>query len=369
MRLADGAYLGFRRGPDTWHARYRDRSGIQLYKALDGVRGDDYEGARRAAKVWFEQVGSSAGRSVGRVCVRAALETYLADLKRHGRPDAAREALWRFKLAVYRDPIADLDLESASRDDFEQWRERLRPGRQPRSVNRHVRAVIAGLNRAIELGHVGNAGAWRLKPLADDVEDEGDTAVFLTPSQRKAIIAAADPYAAAFLRGLELTAARPKELAAARAGDFDGRVLKLAQRKGRPPKLRVRYVVLGQDGVAFLRQQAADKAPNAFLFTEDGEQPWRRHIWARELRAAVAGANEKARGKSRIPAGAGAYSFRHARISELLQVHGIDPLTVAQQTGTSLAMIEKAYVRFIRAGLHQNLEPMAEAYSFMTSKG
>ena len=361
MKLAEGAYLGFRRGPDTWHARFRDRSGSQLYKALDGIRGDDYEGAKRAAEAWFEQLGSSAIRSVKRASVRAALETYLADLKRHGRPDSAKEALWRFKLAVYEDPIADLELESATRDDFEEWRERLSPGRQPRSVNRHVRAVVAGLNRAIELGHVGNAGAWRLKPLADDVEDEGDTAIFVAPDQRRAIIAAADPYAAAFLRGLELTGARPKELAAARVGDFDGKVLKLAHRKGRPPKLRVRYVVLGQDGVAFFRQQACDKLPTTFLFTEDGEQPWRRHVWAREVRAAVAAVNEKAHGKSRIPSGVGAYSFRHARISELFQIYGVDPLTVAQQTGTSIAMIEKAYMRFIPAALQQKLEAVKEA--------
>jgi hypothetical protein len=115
MKLAEGAYLGFRRGPDTWHVRFKDRSGIQLYKALDSFRGDDYEGAKRAAEAWFEQLGSSAIRSVKRASVREALETYLADLKRHGRPDAAREALWRFKLAVYKEPIADLELESATR--------------------------------------------------------------------------------------------------------------------------------------------------------------------------------------------------------------------------------------------------------------
>lgn len=34
-------------------------------------------------------------------------------------------------------------------------------------------------------------------------------------------------------------------------------------------------------------------------------------------------------------------SFRQARISELLQIHGVDPLTVAAQCGTSLAMAEK----------------------------
>ena len=31
MKLAEGAYLGFRRGAETWHARYRDRDDEQHY--------------------------------------------------------------------------------------------------------------------------------------------------------------------------------------------------------------------------------------------------------------------------------------------------------------------------------------------------
>jgi integrase len=363
MKLAEGAYLGFRRGADTWHARYRDRSGIQLYKALDGIRGDDYEGAKRAAEAWFEQLGSTAIRSLKRTTILVALEAYLADLKRHGRADTARDALWRFKLAVYQDPIADLALESATRDDFLEWRDRLNTGRQARSVNRHVRAVVAGLNRALELGHVGNASAWHLKPLQDEVEEEGETAVLLSAEHRKALTAAATAPAAAFLRGLELTGARPKELAAATVSDFSGETLKLAHRKGRPPKVRVRYVVISDEGRKFFEEQATDKLPDAPLFTEDGEQPWRRHIWAREVRAAIGKVNEKARGKARIPAGASAYSFRHARISELLQLYGIDPLTVAVQTGTSLAMIERAYLRFIPSALREKLARISELKS------
>jgi integrase len=362
QKLSRGAYLGFRRGPDTWTARYRGRDGVQQYTALDGIGPNDFELAKRRAEEWFAQLGSSAVRSVKRATVRAALEAYLADLRRHGRHDAATEALWRFKLAVYRkDPIADLELETATRDDFLEWRDRLVPGRKPRSVNRHVRAVVAGLNRAVELGYVGTAGAWHLKPLADDVEDEGETAVFLSAEHRKELIAAAGPAAAAFLRGLELTGARPKELAEAIVGDFDGETVKLSSRKGRPPKLRMRRVVLSPEGVRFFATQAADKLPRAPLFTEDGEQPWRRHMWARQIRAAVAKVNEKARGKTRIPTGATAYSFRHARISELLQLHGIDPLTVAAQTGTSLAMIEKAYLRFIPSAMRDKLAAVQES--------
>lgn len=353
QRLSEGAALGFRRGPDTWVARYRGRDGKQQYKSLGEAL--EFDEAKRRAETWLAQLAGSAVRSVKRSTVRAALEAYLADLRRHGRTETAKEAEGRFQTVIYEDPIADLALESVTRDDFLEWRDRLVDGRQARTVNRNVRAVAAALNRAIELGHVGNPAAWKLRSLSDNVEESGETAVFLDEAQRKALIAAASPETALFLRGLELTGARPRELAAATVADLEGSTLRLAHRKGKPPKLRVRYAVLSSDGVEFFRRQAADKLPGAPLFTEDGEQTWRRHIWSRKIRAAIAAHNEEARGKSRIPSKASAYSFRHARISELLQVHGVDPLTVAAQTGTSLLMIEKAYLRFIPSALQEKL--------------
>jgi hypothetical protein len=42
-------------------------------------------------------------------------------------------------------------------------------------------------------------------------------------------------------------------------------------------------------------------------------------------------------------------------------VYGVDPLTVAQQTGTSIAMIEKAYMRLIPAALQGKLAAVREA--------
>lgn len=359
LTLAKGCALGFRRGPDTWIARFTKKDGSKVYQALKGVT--DYHEAKKAAEEWLSHFSGSAMRSPKRDTVRAALEAYLADLKRHGRPEAAREAEGRFKLTVYKDPIAELRLEDATQDDFLEWRDRLMAGRQPRSVNRQVRAVVAGLNRARQLGHVGNPEAWSLKPLADDVEDDGETAVFLTPEQRRAIIQAAPQPLAEFLQALEYTGARPKEIAAVKAGDFDGAQLRVAHRKGRPPKLRVRFVVLGPEGVAFFTRQAKNKLPQAHLFTEDGETPWRRHQWCRQIKAAIAAANKHLKGKARIPVGASAYSFRHARISELLQIHGVDPLTVAQQCGTSLAMIEKAYLRFIPSAMREKLAQVREA--------
>jgi integrase len=359
QRLGAGAYLGFRRGPDTWLARFRGRDEKQQYSSLgDGL---DFDDAKRRAEAWLSQCASSSVRTVKRDTVTAALETYLADLRRHDRVDAAKKAEGGFKTALsfdskaqgYKDPLAELQLEEVTLDDFLEWRDRLRPGRLPRSVNRLVRAVSAGLNRAHRLGHIGNPAAWRLEQLPDD--NESETAVFLAPAQRKALIAAASASAAAFLRGLELSGARPKELASAIVGDFDGERLKLSHRKGRTPKLRSRYVVLDQEGVAHFKRQVKDKLPSALLFTVDGQKPWRRHLWAQAVRAAIAAHNKTARGAERIPSEASAYSLRHARISELLQIYGVDPLTVAAQTGTSLRMIERTYFKFIRSAMLEKL--------------
>jgi hypothetical protein len=51
LRLDEGAYLGFRRGPDTWIARCRDGTGEQNYNALKvpaHVR-DEFVEAKRTA--------------------------------------------------------------------------------------------------------------------------------------------------------------------------------------------------------------------------------------------------------------------------------------------------------------------------------
>jgi len=360
MRLSRGQYLGFRRGADTWLVRLRDRAGKQHHHALQNVI--EYDEAKKAAEHWLKQVGSAPVRATTKGTVREALETYLTWLREQGRESTAKVALPKFKKLIWGDPIATIALHDLNRDDVREWRERIRPGRLARSVNRIVRDVQAGLNRAVAEGYVGDPRAWKLDPLADDTEDGGETAVLLSPTQRKAIIDKASPAAAAFLRGLELTGARPSELAAATVADLDEThaTLRLSHRKGRPAKLRVRSVILSAEGLRFFTAQAKSKTPKAPLFLDAERRRWERHEWAAEIRAAAAAVNARARGSKRIPPGASAYSFRHARISELLQVHGVDPLTVAMQTGTSIRMIEKAYFRFIAPALREKLAAVDE---------
>jgi integrase len=359
QQLDKGAHLGFRRGPDTWIAKFRGRDGKRHYAQLGEAL--EYTKAKEKAEDWLSRLSGSPVRSVKRDTVIAALLAYVADLRRHGRHAAANKAEGQFKTVLdfnstqerYTDELADLELESATKDDFLDWRAGIEAGRLPRTVNRYVRAVQAGLSRAHELGHLGNPAVWRMQSLADD--DESETAVFLTPLQRKGLTNAAKPEAAAFLQGLEISGGRPGELAAATAADFDGKRLKLSHRKGRPPKLRSRSVVLDEEGIKFFTLQAQGKPPTARLFTTIKGNPWRRDEWAEAVRTAITAHNKVVKGEAAIPMEASAYSFRHARISELLQVYGVDPITVAAQTGTSVRMIERTYFKFIESAMLQRL--------------
>jgi hypothetical protein len=376
LRLTKGVALGFRRGPDTWVVRLtaRDQKHSKTYHALDDLN-LDFDAAKKKAEMWIEQTTHTAVRKVKRGTVRAALEAYLADLIKHNRAAAAKDAEWRFKKYVYSDPLAELSLERAAREDLEEWRERHRPGRLDRTINRQVRSVVAGLNRALELGHVGSPLAWKVKKLSDDTEDTNETAVFLSSGERKALLGATDPSTADLLRGIDQTGARPHELAGAIVSDFDGTVVRLAHRKGRPPKLRVRYVLLGPAGVDFFARLVDGKPRTALIFkperlasdntwdpAEGDERRWTSHLWGRRVRAAIDRHNESAKeGEVKIPEDASAYSLRHARISELLQVHGIDPITVASQTGTSVAMLEKTYFKFIPSAMRAKLAAIKDS--------
>jgi len=370
QRLDKGRYLGFRRSKvyarSTWIARLRGRDGKQNYSALPAVHVDDYDEAKKAAEKWLKQMGAAPSRRKARGTVREALEYYLQLLRKKGRDNTARTIERKFKKLVWDDPLAAIPthkLDSAG-DDVEEWRDRIKDGRQPRSVDRIYRDLKAGLNLARKKGFVIEPNAYNLEPLADDLDGEpGEAAVFLDPHHRKALIDKALPAAAEFMRGLELTGARPGELAAAIVSDLDKRhgTLQLKHRKGRPPKLKTRSVVLSGDGLAFFKKQAKSKLPGARLFLDPDGRPWVRKKWAEEMRAAAAIVNARAKGKNRIPVGATAYSFRHARISELLQVGGVDPLTVALQTGTSVKMIEKYYHKLIPSAIKEKLEQIEKA--------
>ena len=87
QRSGWGAFVGFRRRPDTWPARFRTRDAKQSHKFLGGHL--EFDEAKRQAETWLAQLAGCEVRSVKRSTVHEALEAPLADLRRHGRPDTA----------------------------------------------------------------------------------------------------------------------------------------------------------------------------------------------------------------------------------------------------------------------------------------
>jgi len=361
MQIARGSFLGFRAGAGTWIVRHRDHNGRQKYHTLGPI--DDFAEAKRRAERWIAQVANGPYRASSRGTLRDALASYIRHLRAIGRRATAWDAGKRFRLTVgRRSPLGRMRLEDVRREDFELWRRGLRRGRQPRSVNRQVRAVTAALNFAVsKRGHVGNREAWQLEQLLDDAEDSA--AVFLTAEQRAHLIAHSPKPLAALLTGYSHTGARPSELALATVSDFDpiSSALTLRHRKGRGSKLRLRAVMLSDDACTFFRAHSRDKLPKAPLISGPDGEHWRAVDWSVAIRSAATDANKSAvKLFQRIPLHVSAYSFRHSRISELLQLYGVDPLTVAQQCGTSMLMIEKYYFKFISSVMREKLNAIAK---------
>ena len=360
MQIGRGAYLGFRAGAGTWIVRHRDRNGRQQYRSLGEV--DEFTEAKERADQWLAQIANGAHRAPSPGTVRDALASYVRNLRSVGRRATAWDVGQRFRVTVGRNSaFGRMWLEDVRREDVDEWRDGLRWGRLPRSVNRQVRAVVAALNFAVsKRGHIGTREASELAHLIDDGEET--VAVFLTSEQRAHLIAHSSKPLAALLTGYSHTGARPSELAEATVADFDAaaRAMTLRHRKGRGAKLRSRAVMLSDEGVTFFRAQARGKLPKAPLISAADGGHWRAGDWSVAIRAAAHAANASSRTPAhRIPARVSAYSFRHSRISELLQVYGIDPLTVAQQCGTSMLMIEKYYFKFISNAMREKLNAIA----------
>lgn len=343
--LSAGCYLGFRPstrrdGLGTWLARYNDTdTGKKPNKSLGDFGrlspSARFGAAKKEAEEWFRHL--SVGGSEDDVTVREACEAYAK-----ANPDAAK----RFPRYVYNDPIARVKLQKLREHHVREWRARLeslpalvtrskrgekvtRP-RSPATVNRDMVAFRAALNAALRRGEVATALAWQkaLQP----VEAKGRRNLYLDRDQRRALLRELPADAAAFCRGLCFLPLRPGALAALCAGDFDARRNDLAIERDKAGGGR-RLLVEGETA-AMLREQMKSKLPGAPLFARADGRAWSKDDWKKPIKAAVDAAG--------LPAEATAYTLRHSVITDLVQ-GGLDLLTVAQLSGTSVAMIEKHY--------------------------
>jgi len=111
-------------------------------------------------------------------------------------------------------------------------------------------------------------------------------------------------------------------------------------RLGKDKSGQDRKITLPPATAEFFAKNCKDKLPGAPLFARADGTAWNKDAWKKPVRAAVVAAE--------LPVSASAYALRHSTITDLVALHKLDTLTVAQLSGTSLAMIEKHYGHLLR---------------------
>lgn len=347
-----GLYVGFRKleHGGTWIARFRNDEGRQVYQSLGAATAEnDYEAAKREARRWMRTV--EAGVQTDRLLTVADVcRDYVDAMKAEGRERSSVDAHKTFTRIVYNDPIGKVRADKLTQRHLEAWRARMEAGEMSgrkkgipsrATFNRNLTALKAALNRAVsrrEIPH-DRAVEWNaIKPYRDA---DGRREVYLDREQRRALLEAAGGDLRDLLTCIALTGCRPGDPAAMLRKDWDGRTGTATFRT----KTGERKVPVSPAARALFDRLAKGKLPDAHLFTNEGE-PWTSQAWAYQVNAAVA--------KAELPAGTVAYTLRHCWITDAI-VGGMDPVTVARLTGTSLEMISKTYGHLVEGAARDKL--------------
>lgn len=332
----------------NWLARYRNEEGKQQYKALgDFSRFPDHERfdrAKAAAEEWFTHLGM--GGSTESFTVKKVCERYVQHLRDEGREKAADDTDARFKRWVYSDAkFSGTDLGKLRESQVKDWRRALkrtavRVGRgenasererSDSALNRDMTSLRAAMNLALNDRLVTSSLAWdrALTPVKNVGKRRND---YLDRKQRRALLTKSLGALAVFLRGLCLVPIRPGALAALQVNDFDPKLRTLII--GKDKQGQDRRISLPESTAAFFVEQRKGKLPTAPLLADDRGGHWNKDSWKKPMKEAVRAA--------KLPITVTAYTLRHSVITDLIHA-GLDALTVAQLSGTSIAMIEKHY--------------------------
>ena len=353
-RLRQGVYLGYRRSKKidggTWFARFYDadtnrnkRKRLGDYGTLTGH--DVFKQAKTDAEAWAAIVESGGELARDMVTVKDACLAYLEE-----KPNSIAEGV--FRRHVYDDPIAKVKLDKLRRHHLRSWRKRLEKApallsrtkegekrwkeRAKSTVNRDMVPLRAALGRVLTPGTPNTDAAWQeaLKPFkgADKRRE-----LYLDKGERKSLIDTACEEVRPFLKALCLLPLRPGALASLTARDFEKRTRTITIGKDKDDNPR--QISLPTPIAEFFAAQVKGKLPTAPIFARRSGDAWNKDSWKHPIKAAVREAN--------LPVEASAYTLRHSVITDLIRVR-LPILTVAQLSGTSVAMIEKHYGHLVR---------------------
>lgn len=355
VRLSSGCALGFRKmtsaSTGSWIARYRSAETEKREKRSLGEFDNmppslRFDAAKKAAEVWFSHLGKGGTNET--VTVGLACKRYVQHVRTHRGDQPANDLEMRFKRWVYDDrTLTDVDLTKLTKIRVESWRKamattpvkvnrdkRVVPvtrARSASSVNRDISALRAALNYAHDDGAVTTDMAWRVA-LRPSKNADGRRNAYIDIQQRRLLIDSAPRDLAEFLSGLSSVPLRPGALAALKVSSFETRLSVLTI--GKDKAGQDRRIKLPPTTAAMFLGFCQGRSSTEPIFRRQDGQVWNKDAWKKPMKPAVMAAG--------LPADVTAYTLRHSVITDLV-TGGLDLLTVAQLSGTSVAMIERHY--------------------------
>jgi integrase len=352
QRISKGFYIGFRKmsgsSSGTWLLRNVGANGREIEHSLGTL--DENADHRRfdqaidLARAWLAQASTEVvSRARHAPTVMDACSAYVDRIRELKGAKPADDLAARYRRWIQSDQIHNVELAKLTRQNLDDFRRRLiatpvtvnkagdQRERSKDSVNRDMAALRAALNRALADRMVTTDFSWR-EPLKAYKNVSKRRDLYLDREQRRKFVDHAPEDLAMFLRGLSLLPLRPGALAALTVEDFDYRLHVL--RIGTDKSGADRKIKLPPTTAMLFEQAGADRPPNAPLLPRADGQAWTKDSWKNSLKEAARSAG--------LPVGTTAYTLRHSVITDLVH-DGLDLLTVAQLSGTSVAMIEKHY--------------------------
>ena len=353
QRLSKGCSLGYRKltpsSTGTWVALYTDpdtkdrtKKSLGDFEALPASQ--RYDAAKKGAEAMFTQLGKVGAQEA--LTVEGACKRYVEHKQVHTTATYIRELEARFTRWVYSSKIAKIELNKLRRNDLDKWLAEMiktpvvanphstspvTRERSKASVNRDMAELRAALNFARDNQWVADDSSWNvaLRSLKNASKRRD---VYLDKEQRRSLIKAMPKDAANYIHGLTLLPLRPGALAELTVRQFD-------------PKLGVITIHIDKHGqdrriklplstASLFREWCANKGPHEPIFTQENGQKWVRHAWKKPFAKAIEVIG--------LPEDSVTYSLRHSAITDLAN-GGLDLLSIALISGTSIAMIQKHY--------------------------
>ena len=336
QRLEVGGFIGFRKlldGTGSWVVRWRNDNSKQINETLGTF--DTYDLACKAARDWIEH---AKGGVTEQISVEEACKRYVSDRNKEKGKATAQDADGRFKRLVYGKQLGKLKLSALKTAHITDWRNSIAdtedddddPDAERRAkdtANRYLATLKAALNLAYRMGLVASTAQWDRVSAFKSVGRRRDR--FLTLVERKMLLTAAPPDLQKLIKSLLQTGARVGEMASAKVRDLDETGLLAVDGKvGR------RIVPLSPETCRYLLECAGKRHADEPLLARENGEAWTRYYWRDlfQITRKAAGFDDDVV----------MYSLRHCAITEMI-VSGIDALSVARITGTSIAMIQNHY--------------------------